>query len=159
MNWKSAKFILTSTATLAVAIQVAKKLYNYLKPSKQYEVPSDDTCCEEINIKNREINDVILLSDDIVRHSIRVPLPTNKDLTICESRKLNCFKLIRYIKSARETMDICMYLITSNEIAEHIIRLGQRHVLVRIIVDGEMAYAPTSQIKTLKEYSKYHSME
>lgn len=151
MDWKSAKLILASTATIAVAAQVARKLYNYCRPKEQ-EVNSEDACSDLVNIKNREINDVIIFSDDIVRHTIRIP--NNKDLTICESRQMNCFKLIRYIKSAKETMDICMYLITSSEIAEHIIRLGQRHVLVRIVVDSDMAYAPPSQIKRLQEYSE-----
>lgn len=158
MNWKSAKFLLASTATVVVASQVAKKLYRYFFSTKKcYQsdliTDGDDSSTELINLKNREINDVILFSDDIIRHTIRVP--PNKDLTICESRELNCFKLIKYIKSARETLDVCMYLITSNEIAEQIIRLGQKHVLVRVVVDSDMANTPPSQIKKLREYSKY----
>lgn len=156
MDWKSARILLASTATAVVASQVAKKLYKYFFTSKQTSQPeanSDDTCSEVLTLKNREINDVILFSDDVVRHTIKVP--PNKDITICESRELNCFKLIKYIKSARETLDVCMYLITSSEIAEHIIRLGQRHVLVRIVVDSDMAFTPQSQINKLKEYSKY----
>ncbi|XP_053606406.1 mitochondrial cardiolipin hydrolase-like [Plodia interpunctella] len=153
MDWKSTKMILASTATVVVASQVVKKLYKYFfgSPHKQPEPNIDDTCSEILSLKNREINDVILFSDDIVRHTIRVP--PNKDITICESRELNCFKLIKYIKSARETLDVCMYLITSSEIAEQIIRLGQKHVLVRIVVDSDMAFTPPSQIKRLKEYS------
>ena len=156
MDWKSAKLILASTATVVVASQVAKKLCKYFFnfKSSQPDV-SDDSCSDLLNNRNREINDVILFSDDVVRHTIKVP--PNKDVTICESRELNCFKLIKYIKSARETLDVCMYLITSNEIAEQIIRLGQRHVLVRIIVDTDMANTPPSQIKKLKEYSKFTS--
>lgn len=159
MNWKSAKLILASTAAVFVASQVAKKLYRYFLNTKkcyQSDVVTDDSCSELINIKNREINDVILFSDDIVRHTIRVP--PNKDITICESRELNCFKLIKYIKSARDTLDVCMYLITSNEITEQIIRLGQKHVLVRVVVDSDMANTPPSQIKKLKEYSKFKNL-
>ncbi|XP_049874659.1 mitochondrial cardiolipin hydrolase-like [Pectinophora gossypiella] len=153
MDWKSAKVILASTAAVVVASQVAKKLYKYFyKNYKLTEIEkNDDSCSEILNYKNREINDVILFSDDVVRHTIRVP--PNKDITICESRELNCFKLIKYIKSARETLDVCMYLITSSEITEQIIRLGQRHVLVRIVVDSDMAHTPPSQIKKLKEFS------
>lgn len=157
MDWRSAKFLLASTATVVIASQIAKKAYNYFCSSQKNthtEVVNDDTCNEVLTFKNREINDVILFSDDVVRHTIRVP--PNKDITICESRELNCFKLIKYIKSARETLDVCMYLITSSEIAEQIIRLGQKHVLVRIVVDSDMAYTPPSQIKRLKEYSEYH---
>ncbi|CAG4939486.1 unnamed protein product [Parnassius apollo] len=154
MDWKCAKLILASTATVVVASQVVKKLCKYFFNPKKWtepEVASDDTCSEVLHLKNREINDVILFSDDVVRHTIRVP--PNRDITICESRELNCFKLIKYIKSARETLDVCMYLITSAEIAEQIIRLGQKHVLVRIVVDSDMAYTPPSQIKRLKEFS------
>lgn len=155
MDWKSAKILLASTATVVVASQVVKKLCNYYSNSRKNTRPedaSDDVNNDVLNIRNREINDVILFSDDVVRHTIRVP--PNKDVTICESRELNCFKLIKYIKSARETLDVCMYLITSSEIAEQIIRLGQRHVLVRIVVDSDMSNTPPSQINKLKEYSK-----
>ncbi|CAB3260230.1 unnamed protein product [Arctia plantaginis] len=147
--------LLVSTATIFVASQVAKKVYRYYLDFKRSGTPetnnNDSSCNEVLSIKNREINDVIVFSDDVVRHTIRVA--PNKDLTICESRELNCFKLIKYIKSARETLDVCMYLITSSEIAEQIIRLGQKHVLVRIIVDSDMAFTPPSQIRKLKEYS------
>ncbi|XP_045766517.1 mitochondrial cardiolipin hydrolase-like [Maniola jurtina] len=154
MDWKSAKFLLASTATVVVASQVIKKLCNYFfnsKKSSQSKVVSDEAGCDMMNIRNREINDVILFSNDVIRHTIKVP--SNKDVTICESRELNCFKLIKYIKSARETLDVCMYLITSAEIAEQLIRLGQRHVLIRIVVDSDMAFTAPSQIKKLKEYS------
>ncbi|XP_014368593.1 mitochondrial cardiolipin hydrolase [Papilio machaon] len=154
MDWKSTKMLLASAAAVVVVSQVAKKICKYIFNSSKHtenEVANDDTCSEVIQIKNREINDVILFSDDIVRHTIRIP--PNKEITICESRELNCFKLIKYIKSARETLDVCMYLITSTEITEQIIRLGQKHVLVRIVVDSDMAYAPPSQIKRLEEYS------
>ncbi|XP_052741867.1 mitochondrial cardiolipin hydrolase-like [Bicyclus anynana] len=154
MDWKSAKFLLASTATVVVASQVAKKLCKYLfnfTKSSQPESVNEETCNDVVNIRNREINDVILFSDDVIRHTIKVP--PNKDVTICESRELNCFKLIKYIKSARETLDVCMYLITSSEIAEQLIRLGQRHVLIRIVVDSDMAFTAPSQIKKLKEYS------
>lgn len=156
MDWRNAKILLASTATLVVATQIVKKVYKYFSSSKSSypsETRNEDTCDEVLNLKNRDINDVILFSDDVVRHTVRVP--PNKDITICESRELNCFKLIKYIKSARETLDVCMYLITSSEIAEQIIRLGQKHILVRIVVDSDMAFTPPSQINKLKEYSKY----
>ncbi|XP_034831472.1 mitochondrial cardiolipin hydrolase-like [Maniola hyperantus] len=154
MDWKSAKFLLASTATVVVASQVVKKICNYFfnsKKSCQSEDACDEVSCDMMNIRNREINDVILFSDDVIQHTIKVP--PNKDFTISESRELNCFKLIKYIKSARETLDVCMYLITSAEIAEQLIRLGQRHVLIRIVVDSDMAFTAPSQIKKLKEYS------
>lgn len=155
MDWKSAKIIIASTATVVVASQVAKKLCKYFFNPRKFsetEVANDDNCSEVLQMRNREINDVILFSDDIVRHTIKVP--PNRDITICESRELNCFKLIKYIKSARETLDVCMYLITSTEIVEQIIRLGQKHIIVRIVVDSDMAFTPPSQIKRLKEFSK-----
>lgn len=156
MDWRHAKILLASTATVVVATQIVRKAFKYFFGSSktfQHESPSDDTCKEVLTIKNREINDVILFSDDVVRHTIRVP--PNKNLLICEGRELNCFKLIKYIKSARETLDVCMYLITSSEIAEQIIRLGEKHVIVRIVVDSETAYTPPSKIKKLQEYSEY----
>ncbi|KAH9629323.1 hypothetical protein HF086_017698 [Spodoptera exigua] len=153
MDWKNAKLLFVSTATVIVATQIVKKAYKYFFHPRnvQSENPSDDMCDDLLNLKTRDINDVIVFSDDATRHTVRIP-PT-KEITICESRDLNCYKLLRYINSTRETLDVCMYLITSGEIAEQIIRLGQRHVLVRIVVDSDMAFTPPSQIKKLKEYS------
>ncbi|KAJ8713255.1 hypothetical protein PYW07_013625 [Mythimna separata] len=154
MDWKNAKILLASTATMVVAAQIVKTAYKYFSKSSkitQHESSGEHTCNEDLSTKNREINDVILFSKDVVQHTVRVP--SNKDIFISESRELNWLKLIKYIKSARETLDVCMYLITSKEIAEQIIRLGERHVLVRIVVDSDMAFTPPSQIKKLQEYS------
>lgn len=151
MDWRSAKIILTSSATLVVATQVAKSLYKYFYNRKK-PVSKEDPCSEISNFKNKDINDVIIFTDDVIRHTIRV-LP-NQNVRIRESRESNCLKLIKYIKSARETLDVCMYLITSSDIAEHIIRLGQKHVLVRIVVDNDPANTPPSQVKKFKEFSE-----
>ncbi|CAF4864838.1 unnamed protein product [Pieris macdunnoughi] len=154
MDWKNARVLLASTAAVVVASQVVKHLCKYfynLRRKTETDTVSDDACSDVVCTKNKEINDVILFSDDSLRRTIKVP--ANKDVSICESREINCFKLIKYIKSARETLDVCMYLITSTEIAEQIIRLGQKHVLVRIVVDSDMAFTPPSQIKKLTEYS------
>ncbi|XP_041987751.1 mitochondrial cardiolipin hydrolase-like [Aricia agestis] len=150
MDWKYAKILLASTAAV-VASAVVKKMCKYfynLKYAEDQDI--HDSCNDIMNLRNREINDVILFSDEASHHLRVMP---NKGLKICESREINCFKLIKYIKSARETLDVCMYLITSKEIVEHIIRLGQRHVVVRIVVDSDMAFTPPSQIKKLQEYS------
>lgn len=153
MHWGSMKIILASTATAAIASQIAIKLYKKLRQPKSHKEVEDDTCMKPVNNRDREINDVILFSEQITYHYVKTP--QNKDIQLCESRELNCFKLIRYIKSANETLDVCMYLITSNEIAEHIIKLGEKHVLVRILVDNDMAYTSGSQIKRLEQYSEY----
>lgn len=154
MDWKNVKMLLVSTAALVIASQVAKRAYRYFfdtpTPHKSSE-NCDDSCNKVLSAKNREINDVILFSDDLVKHLPKVL--SNKNLAICESRELSCYKLFKYIKSTQETLDVCMYLITSSEIAEQIIRLGQKHVLVRIIVDNEMAFTSQSQISKLQEYS------
>lgn len=153
MDWRKAQFVVLSTATVIVATQIVKKAYNYFfKPRNEPAISVDDMCEVTQNLRNRDINDVIVFSNDATQHAIRVP-PT-KDILICESRDLNCYKLLTYINATRETLDVCMYLITSKEISEAIIRLGQRHVIIRIVVDSDTAFKPPSQIKKLKEYSK-----
>ncbi|KAJ8716328.1 hypothetical protein PYW08_013613 [Mythimna loreyi] len=153
MDWRNAKILLASTATLVVTAQIVKTAYKYFFNSgkTQLESSCDYTCNRSLNIRNRDINDVILFSSVVDQHTIKI-LPNN-EVAICESRQLNCFKLMKYLKSARETLDVCMYLITSEEIAEQIIRLGEKHVLVRIVADSDMAFSPPSQIKKLQEYS------
>lgn len=152
MYLKTLKLLLATTAVVAVGSQVAKKVFKYFskEPSSKEDPPHE--IIEEASIKNREINDVILFSDDNIHHTFKVS-PT-KNISICESRELNCYKLISYLKAARETLDVCMYLITSEEITQHIIKLGQKHILVRIVVDSDTAYTPPSQVKRLQEFSK-----
>ncbi|KAL4706196.1 hypothetical protein ACJJTC_018380 [Scirpophaga incertulas] len=151
MTWNNAKTLLVTTATMIVASQVVKNVYKYLISRKSSHSEVNKETCDTLISKSREIYDVILFPDDIVRYTTKIQL--NKDIALSENRELNCFKLIKYIKSARETLDVCMYMITSNEIAEQIVRLGQKHVLVRIVVDSDMAFESQSQIKRLKEYS------
>ncbi|XP_034938606.1 mitochondrial cardiolipin hydrolase [Chelonus insularis] len=55
----------------------------------------------------------------------------------CPAAKLK--QLISYLDSSMHTLDICMYVITCQSIAEAIIRAQRRRVDVRIIVDAGMA--------------------
>lgn len=155
MYWGSMKLLLASTATAALASQIAFKLYKKFTKGKcdLNAMSADEMCTKLSNMKDWEINDVIMFSD--IPSTQNVKISPGKEKKLIDSRELNCFKLIRYIKAARETLDVCMYLLTSNEIAEHIIRLGQKHVLVRILVDSDMACTSGSQIQRLQQYSKY----
>lgn len=155
MYWNCAKIILMSTATAVVTSQIVTKVYKYFIKTKHFsqsEIKNVCVCNETVIKKNHEINDVILFTDN--PNNQTVTISPSKTLTITEDREISCYKLIRYIKSARETLDVCMFLITSKEITENIIRLGQTHVLVRIIVDDNMAHTPQSQVRKLEEYSR-----
>lgn len=63
----------------------------------------------------------------------------------CSLIKLN--HIINVIDNAQETLDVCMYLITCNDLTSAIIRAHQRKVAVRVIVDEDMATSSESKIR------------
>ncbi|XP_046827065.1 mitochondrial cardiolipin hydrolase [Vespa crabro] len=55
----------------------------------------------------------------------------------CAVANLN--KLKKYLKSAKSTIDVCMYFFTSQQLADVIMEAQKRGVVVRIIIDANMA--------------------
>lgn len=152
MDWKSMKFLMASSVTVAVVSHVVHKIYKkYKKPRNLNEIK--ERFFRDFKHKQyaycNEFSDVLMFSD--LSTKCVKPLPARNKSNINKYRN-NRDKLFKYIQSARETLDVCMYLITSGEIAEEIIRLGERSVTVRILVDGDMAFTGGSQVKILSQY-------
>ena len=59
-------------------------------------------------------------------------------------------RLIQWLAAVQQSLDICVFTITCNEIAEAIIACHRRGVKVRVITDDECADARGSDIETLK---------
>lgn len=63
--------------------------------------------------------------------------------------------IVNVIKTARYSICMCMYLITSFEVAEALELVHKRGVKVRVITDNEMGSNPQSKIEFLKSKGNY----
>ncbi|KAF5269997.1 hypothetical protein FQR65_LT05796 [Abscondita terminalis] len=59
--------------------------------------------------------------------------------------------ILRYIDNAQHSISLCMYLLTSHEIQNSLIRLHNKGVKVRYITDAVMAQNPASKIQYLQK--------
>lgn len=55
---------------------------------------------------------------------------------------------------ATSSLDVCMYIITSQVLSETIVRLHRKGVNVRVIADADMADGSGTQIPILRKYGK-----
>ncbi|CAL1687022.1 unnamed protein product [Lasius platythorax] len=83
----------------------------------------------------------------------------SKDATLCRPhlyrqelcRKTNCAveyfrRIIDYLDSATDTLDICMYFLTCSSLVKAITKAHKRGVVVRIVLDESMAQHDRSQV-------------
>jgi len=55
---------------------------------------------------------------------------------------------------AASSLDVCIYIITSQVLSETIVKLHRRGINVRIIADADMADGSGTQIPILRKYGK-----
>uniref|UniRef100_A0A8D9AYL9 Mitochondrial cardiolipin hydrolase n=1 Tax=Cacopsylla melanoneura TaxID=428564 RepID=A0A8D9AYL9_9HEMI len=75
------------------------------------------------------------------------PLPS------CPASKIR--KMVSYIDAAETSIDMCLYLMTNKTLGDSIFRAYKRGVKLRIISDGDMAFASGSQFVRLLDQSNY----
>ncbi|GLG98345.1 Mitochondrial cardiolipin hydrolase [Gryllus bimaculatus] len=63
----------------------------------------------------------------------------------------NIRRIVDFMNCARETLDVCIYLVTCHDLANAILKVHERGVRVRIIADADMAEGSGSQISTFKK--------
>lgn len=61
-------------------------------------------------------------------------------------------RLLHYLNSPRHSIDICMYVITSTDLQNVIVKLHIRGVKVRVIIDADMAFSNGSALKRLEKH-------
>ncbi|XP_050356840.1 uncharacterized protein LOC126777728 [Nymphalis io] len=59
----------------------------------------------------------------------------------------NCDRLLHYINSPRYSVDVCMYVLTNQDIINILLKLHIRGIKVRLILDADMAFASGTGIK------------
>ena len=67
-------------------------------------------------------------------------------------------KLMNYLNKAKSTLDLCVFIITCPELANVIITLFKRGVVVRVITDSQQVDAIGSQIGKLRAAGVYVTM-
>ncbi|XP_072935253.1 uncharacterized protein zuc [Epargyreus clarus] len=60
-------------------------------------------------------------------------------------------RLLYYLNSPRYNLDICMYVLTSMDLTNAILKLNFRGVKIRIIIDADMAFSSGSTVKKLEK--------
>ena len=60
-------------------------------------------------------------------------------------------KLLRRIDAASKTLDVCVFTITCNEIADAVVRAHERGVKVRVISDDEQANSTGSDLRAIAD--------
>lgn len=58
-------------------------------------------------------------------------------------------KLQTYLLSAKQSLDVCVFVITCRELADSLIKVHKRGVVVRVITDSKQVDVPNSQVGNL----------
>lgn len=90
--------------------------------------------------KTKEIHEVIMFSDEgiISCKHYRNSVTPGMD------------RVLYYLNLPRHTLDVCMYVLTSPDLCNVLLKLNLRRVKVRVIVDAEMAFASRSYFNRLQ---------
>lgn len=81
----------------------------------------------------------------------KATIESPKDMEVCFSPGEFCdVKLIKFIDSAKKSLDIAIYDITLDELTHHIL-VQSKKIPVRVVVDKRQAKGPHSLVKTLRK--------
>ena len=68
------------------------------------------------------------------------------------------YTLMKYIGSARQSLDLCVFVFTSAEMRDLVLLLKERGVTVRLITDREQEDATGSAVGTFREKGNNYSI-
>ncbi|XP_008545019.1 uncharacterized protein LOC103569481 [Microplitis demolitor] len=122
------------TATGLITTELIWKLWkNYLR-DKVLSIEDEDKDKEDEN--NKLISEVFFFAEDSM--GCRAHASRKRP---CGSRcPINCInRIIHYMDSSTKTLDVCMYIVTCQEIINAISRAHKRKVNVRVIADASMS--------------------
>lgn len=60
-------------------------------------------------------------------------------------------RLLHYLNTPKYTLDVCMYVLTNMELTNVLLKLHYRGVIVRVIIDADMAFASGSYTRRLEK--------
>lgn len=131
--------------SVAVCSEVVCRVYNWMR--------------EKYRNRKKQITEVLFFPDDAVR--------TFKDLTYLTTHDFynlskvtsgdarykdsSLLKLLYRLRSAKHTLDLCLYFITCHEFTKVILECQNKGVKVRLIVDESMVGISGSQVGVLRK--------
>jgi len=140
---KGMVILITSSALVT---EVIWQLYKMYRRSQRKVINTANGCAKQF-CKDTEVNidgEVMLFSKDsaLCRPHLGHLKPCAK--LDCPVRHLR--RILDYLDSATDSLDVCIYFFTFSELAEAIIKANNRNVVVRMILDESMAQNDTSQL-------------
>lgn len=133
-----------SAATIAVLFlsEIIYKLYLHWV-SKQCKSSHN-----EREKKRDEIMEVFFFPDKTIACKTHFlgETPCFKDKCKYSHEKTSLSELYRHLSSCRRTMDVCVFVLTCADLADIIVTMHRRGVVVRIITDDEQVNISGSQI-------------
>ncbi|XP_014248315.1 mitochondrial cardiolipin hydrolase-like [Cimex lectularius] len=130
------------TVAIPIGVYTIYKLHSYKKTLRDIEA--------EVKRQKSIVNDALFFRasgvGDCEKHIYKKKLCFKSD---CPYRKLRY--IMDCLESCRQSLDVCIHLLTSMEIATCIINAQKRGVKVRVICDNEMSTNKGSQVRTISE--------
>ncbi|KAI1298768.1 Mitochondrial cardiolipin hydrolase [Halotydeus destructor] len=120
---------------------------------------SEEECWDDAPIEKKKeivediypINKVLFFPDTTIIDPGNNSLPSSKK-TFYEARSTGSFReLARVLRSTRKSLDLALYIVAFPPLADIILTLKKRGVVIRMIVDSRENEAAMSQINQLKK--------
>lgn len=96
---------------------------------------------------SESVNEVMFFRCYVCNHHLN----KHNKCNISECVYNHILRMKSYITDAKNSLDICLYLITMGDMTTEIVRAHQRGVRVRIITDAAMSVSSGSKIETFRK--------
>ncbi|XP_075224303.1 mitochondrial cardiolipin hydrolase zuc [Lycorma delicatula] len=96
-----------------------------------------------------EINEVLFFTGDraVCRKHINIRKPCHQNG--CAYNFLS--KMVKYIEGAKKTLDVCLYLLTCEDLCNSILSSFKRGVYIRVITDCDMSLSTGSKMNEFRK--------
>ncbi|XP_024872965.1 mitochondrial cardiolipin hydrolase [Temnothorax curvispinosus] len=140
---RSVAIVITSGALVT---EVMWQLYKVYKCSRRKTINTVNGCATQLCTNTEaKIFEVMFFSKDSTLCRTHLGLMKPCGRLNCAVRHLR--RIVDYLDSATDTLDICVYFFTFSDLAEAVIRAKKRNVVIRMILDESMATNDTSKLK------------
>nr|AWH61376.1 putative zucchini [Asterias rubens] len=144
--------------------KVHQKLWRHVFASSASEAETSVTTAE-VTVQSRSFHKVLFFPDPqrICADHFLSERGCHRPKCPFSHKETNFSRMISYLLLAKETLDVCMYTISNNDLADIVIKLHERGVVVRIITDDEAVNLSgnyigkfrRSGIQVRRDYSSY----
>ena len=142
-------FVFGSLSTLAVIV-LSEVVYKLFTSWRQHRRPRDS---ESESKDKRDIMEVLFFPDKEVACKTHFLSDTRCFKRNCKYShgKTSLSELYRHLSSCRKTMDVCVFVMTCEELVGIVLSMHHRGVKVRVITDDEQETIDGSRIWSLRK--------